>query len=211
MTIDEVIAEIKRGLGYRSDKTDEIKAKLYLAQQELERGQTLPLFIVLEDETISLSADVGTWELPSNFIRELDDFGAPYSTFTVDGDVVNLKKLPYDVGYAQYSGADAGAPVAYSRRANTLRFWPTPDEDTTITISYYAKQDDPRTASTNAWSENAPGLLIGLAGMMVAADVEHDRAEAKFARIYALARKSVFNEIVAQEDANMQYSLGGAL
>jgi len=211
MTMNEVIAEIQRGLGYRSDKTDEIKSKLRLAQDELERGKTLPWFIVNEDETISLTAGVSTWTLPNNFIREVDDFGAPYSTFTSDGDVITLKKIPYDVGYATYGGADPGEIVAYSRRAGSLQFWPSPDEDTELTISYYAKQDNPATASTNAWSENAPELLIGLAGMKIAADLYDDRAMQKFTVMYAQAKDSLFKEIVAEDDANMQYSLGGLL
>lgn len=211
MTMDEVIAEIKRGLGYRSDKTDEIKAKLRLAQDELERGKTLPRFLINEDESIALTADTNTWTLPSNFIREVDDFGDPNSQFDSDGDIVNLERLPYDVGYSRYGGADAGSVVAYSKRGSTFVFWPTPDEDTTLTISYYAHADDPATASSNAWSENAPGLLIGLAGMMIAADVHDDPAQQKFAVQYAQAKDSLFKEIVADEDANMSYSLGGLL
>lgn len=209
MTLAEVIAEIKRGLGYRQDKTDEIKAKLRLAQDELERGKTLPSFIVLEDQTISLAADAATWALPSNFIRELDDFGAP--AFMANGDVLALRKLPFDVGYGIYSGMAAGLPVAYSRRSQSLRFWPAASEDLELTISYYAKQDDPAMAASNGWSVNAPGLLIGLAGMLLAADLRDDKAYQKFAVQYAQAKDSVFKEIVAGEDANMSYSLGGGL
>lgn len=211
MTMNEVIAEIQRGLGYRSDKTDEIKSKLRLAQDELERGKTLPWFIVNEDETISLTAGVSTWTLPNNFIREVDDFGNPNSQFSSDGDIVNLKRLPYDVGYSTYGGADPGEVVAYSKRGSSFVFWPTPDEDTELTISYYAHADDPSTAASNVWSENVPGLLIGLAGMMIAADLHDDAAQQKFAVQYAQAKDSLFKEIVADEDANMQFSLGGLL
>lgn len=208
MTLAEVIAEIQAGIGFRSDKVDEIKRKLVLAQQELERGRTLPSFIIIEDEPVSLSANTGTWALPSNFIREVDDFGSPLVT---NNDVLTLKKVPYDSGFAQWGSAEAGTPLAYSRRRASLQFWPNTDTDLEFTISYYAKQDNPATASTNAWSENAPGLLIGLAGMMIAQNLRDPEAKQDFATTYALASKSVFNEIVAGEDANMQYSLGGML
>lgn len=209
MTLADVIAEIQAGIGFRADQVDNIKRKLTLAQQELERGKTLPSFLIVANESISLAVDENTWPLPSSFIREVDDFGGQYASFS-DSDVLNLKKLPYDLAYSYYGGT-TGAPMAYSRGATSLTFFPTPDEATTLSISYYAKQDDPATAATNAWSENAPLLLIGLAGMMVAQDLRDPEAKQDFATRYALGKESLFKETVAAEDANMQYSLGGLL
>lgn len=210
MTRDEVVTEIKRGLGYRSDKTDEIISKLRLAQIELEKGKTLPWFLILEDEEMTLIAGDGTFILPSNFIREVEDQGFPGQLFlTRDVDVVHPKKLPYDQAYSIYAGAEEGTPLVYSLRGSSLVFFPPPSEDITMFWSYYAKQDDLLTAATNGWTENAPDVLIGLAGMMIAGDLEHTSAQQKFAATYALASQSLFREIVARDEANMTYSLGG--
>lgn len=206
------IAEIQRGIGYRSDKTDEIVAKLQAAQRELEGASTLPWFLLLEDESIALTAGDGTFTLPSNFIREFEDLGFPGSVvISTNTELIHVRKLDYDEAYSVYAGADAGTPLVYALRKSTLEFFPAPLVDTTLYWSYYAKASTLNSDIENVWLANVPDLLIGMAGRAIAEDLRDPDAVAKFGARETLWKTWLLREMASREAANRTYGLGSSL
>lgn len=206
MTRDEAIAEIKRGIGYRSDKTDEIIAKLVMAQEEMERGKSLPWFLVSEDEDIEIAGGDPAVALPVNFIREVDDTGL--DTF-YHNDNIHLNKMDYSAALAKYQNVPfRDYPSAYAIRKNTIVFFPTPDVDMTLTWSYYAKAASLSAAAGNAWLDNFPYLLIGKAGKAIAANLRDVNAVSYFADMERTWMPIYFNELAAREEANTVTAVG---
>lgn len=204
----EAITEIQRGIGFRSDKQDEIISALAQAQELLEGGTSLPWFIISEDETINLVAENGTFTLPTNFIREVEETGE--DSFSVN-DLMYINKVDYTAAKSRFGLSTAGYPSCYALRRNSLVFFPAPDTDIEITWSYYAKQDSLSTASTNSWLDNIPYLLIGMAGKRVATQLRDMAAVSAFADMESTWAGNYLRKLTAREEANRQYALGSGL
>src|SRR5688572_18012393 len=100
------VQRINDGLGFRADGhslESKIILRLQEAQRELEKGKTLPKFLILEDQTLTLLAGDHTIALPSNFIREDDENRIHYTPPDVN--------LPYYLSPKRYSDA----VLAYTR------------------------------------------------------------------------------------------------
>lgn len=210
MTRDEAIALVHRGLGFRSDQTQNIIASLVKAQTMLEHGEELPWFIVSEDETLSLSSATQSVDLPANFIREVEDTGL--NDFYVQ-DYSRLVKVDYDVGAAMYATATITSefPRHYAIREASFYFWPAVSTDTTLVWSYYARQESLLSAAGNVWLDKVPYLLVAMAGKDLASDLRDISATQKFAADEQTWRRSYLNALAARQTANQPMSLGAAL
>ncbi len=195
MTRDEAVAQIKRGLTFRSGSTlnSDIEFELREAQRRVESGEALspagrrvplPWFLKTYDQTLSLVADVSEVNLPDNFLAE-DDGEGPYYT-------------PADASYPTYlrkwtpegpnkTAADFTAPRFYQIRKTTLKVFPTPKEAFTLYWSYYAKDTVLTSNIENEWLKEVPTLLIGLAGQEIAMDTKNSGAVEKFSALYGRA------------------------
>ena len=75
MTRDEAVAVLNEGTGFRATGhalTDYYIRRLRQAQKELEKGKTLPRFLVLENQTLTLASAAHTAALPTGFLRPVD-------------------------------------------------------------------------------------------------------------------------------------------
>lgn len=208
MTRDEAVARIQQGLGFRSDKATEIAAVLKERQRQLERGRTLPKFLLVEDATISLSANTNSVALPSDFLRI-----ASRLRYTVDGqnrpEFISWKD--YEEGLDAYEVNYSAGPQIATLRNDTILFAPTADRAYTLTWDYYKKADVLANGSTtNEWLDEdyIPELLIGEAGMTIARDLRDKEAMAIFSQMAKEARDALFKDTILQEDGEIPRVMG---
>ena len=201
------ISRIQQGLGWRSDLTTPIVSALQEAQRELEGGQTLPWFLLQEDQTFSATvANGGAVTLPTGFLKFHKDEG-PQITSTDQG-IKYLPHKPFDEAKVFYADTDDGEPQAYTLRSTTVKFWPTPDATYSVTASYYKRGTLLDSDITNAWLTEAPELLIARAGLIVAVDLENEVSTKKFAAMFTKWQSWLMAEMADREEHTMERALG---
>lgn len=210
MLRDVAVARIQQGLGFRADRQTEIVLALQEEQRDLESGKTLPWFLLVEDATLSLTAGSHSIPLPDDFIRPYDLEPLRY---TVSGEsgyrFVEFRDLTQIL--QSYSSYNPGGPQAIALRNNSLYVEPIADVDYTITWTYYAHADLLDSNIENAWLANFPEVLIGGAGLRMAYDTRDKDAVAIFTAMQGKAKTSLFNEIIAREEAAKRRSKGRGL
>jgi hypothetical protein len=192
---DNAVARIQMHLGFRTDKVTEIQNALQDVQDTLERGSTLPYWLVVEDGTFTItpsmppSALPREYALPTGFLQDIDEQdGTLRYQKSQPGPQIFLEKLDYKVAERRFYGQTTvnydqgvvivpsedtqfspGTPVAYVIRENTIRIYPGPDVTYNLLWSYY-KSDAALNGSNveNGWLKNVPYLLIGHAGLLMA-------------------------------------------
>jgi hypothetical protein len=217
MTRDEAVAFIKFGLGNRTDTglDTAIVDRMKQAQRLLEQGRSLPFFLKLEDQTFSLPSGSVDVPFPAGFLREVQDETFHYTnTQTASNNVIYLQKVDPREGNTEVftTPVDPGRPRAYAIMKAGFRFFPMRDTTYSLLFSYY------KTAGTldsnvadNAWLVNAPDVLIGRAGALIAEVIAHDRAKAAFDQQFMIAWQSAFAEGILREEENDPLMLGGRL
>ena len=206
MTGGEAVAIIQRKLGFRSDQSDAIIAELNEAMRLLEQGKTLPRFLIMEDETLQLTANVNYVDLPTDFLRLVDD---DYPVYTVSPSGVRyLEEAPWDSLQKLWAISTEGEPRGFAVRTTRMYVAPTPTEDTELTWSYYSRGETIVSAGTNRWLQEdeipfgAPYLLIGLAGRKMAGSLSSsNEIKIEFDNMVAQWRTAVFNDTVEWETA----------
>jgi len=214
MLRDTAIAEIQRGLAFRTDQFDNIVLCLQKAQRLLERGRTLPYFLKEEDVEVPILTGASTFALPVRFLREVDDAGL--HTLDSEDRRVYLEKMDHKTGALRFQDPDAddGMPIAYSLLVDTVQFWPATDADRTLVWSYYQGAESLATNIENAWLEEeygAPEVLIARAGMLMAEDLFNDAAYQKFQRQFVEAYGGMLGDTFQRESANYPLYMGGRL
>jgi len=201
MTGAEAAAVIQRKLGFRSDQLANIILELDEAQKLLERGKTLPKFLIEEDDTLTFAASDNEENLPTGFLKMVDD-DLPYYT-NADNTVTYLDQTSWDQMQRLYASSDEGPPKAFALRKATMIVAPTPAASTTITFSYYKRGDDITSGVETTWlaEDAAPYLVIAVAGMRMAASLHAERALQEFTRMAQDWRTAIFYETVEQETA----------
>src|SRR5215475_14542458 len=82
MLRDDAVTRINDAIGFRAaghSLEPKIIMRLQEAQRDLEKGKTLPKFLLLEDQTLALAQGEHAIPLPTNFSR-LDDDNLPHYT-----------------------------------------------------------------------------------------------------------------------------------
>lgn len=210
MDRDTMVARIQEKLGFRQTLVSNIQSALQDEQDELERGATLPWFILQEDQTFTItpsspvSATPQQYNLPTGFISEADDQdGNLRYQQTIPGPQIFVTKMDYreaeefffgqrksywDGNQVLIIGEDliptAGAPKAYVLRKNQMRIYPGPNVVYNLLWTFYAH--DTRLDGqnvTNQWSTFAPWLLIGRAGLKMAMSTRDKDAASAFQTI----------------------------
>lgn len=216
LTQAQALALVQQGLAWRSDLSTQITSMFDLVQyDELERGTSLPWFLLLEDQPLTGSANSGSLTIPTNreFIREVDD-GA-LRIVSSDGPVRFLVKRSYDwIIEDQQSDegvVETGDPEFYAIRSSTFYCSPIPTAAWTAYATYYAHDavfSGLASGAQNLWLKYAPGLLVNLTGVRMAEDLEHNEAMSKFQRRYDAARARMEAEIALREGSNREFVMG---
>lgn len=203
------VSRIAEGLGFRADLETTIISRLQESQRLLEKGKTLPRFLLLEDQSLSLAADGQDVALPTGFLRQYEDEPIRYTESATAKKIVVLRKTHVDAIEA-YSDAADGPPKVYVLRASTIRFYPIADINYTLTWSYYKAADLLDTDIENAWLEHASDWLIGDAGERLAKDLRDADAVEVFAEMKVRGREAVFVDDIALDLADRPLVMGGA-
>ncbi len=209
MLRDAAVDIIKRGLGFLQGKTHDeaIAAALQEAQAAREGGRSLPWFLLQEDETLALTADTPSYNLPSGFIREDVDYN-PVLVISEEGTELPIDPLPYDEAFRLYEQAAEGAPEVYSIRKDQVWLFPTPDEAFTLQWSYFKADTLLQSNVENQWLIHAPYVLIADAGLRVATDLRDQEATAIFQSRKAEWDAWYTRQMTAQREANTRYVVG---
>lgn len=250
MDRDTAVARIQEKLGFRTDLVSTIQNALQDAQDELEKGTTLPPWLWSQDTPFVLTPPVSPTAsplevaLPANFIREsAEQDGNLYYRLTGSFQPIFIQKMDFrqaeefffDRRQVWWDGTTVtvqsisaqptpGAPVVYVLRQNTARFYPGPDIVYNLLWTYY-KHDSALnganvgdgTLTFNGWLSNAPWLLIGEAGMLVAESIRDGDALDIFTKILngdgmsRGARKDYLAWVYEREIAGTNYRMGARL
>lgn len=213
------VARIQQGLGFRTDLATPIIAMLQEAQRELERGKTLPKFLLQEDQPLTLPSGEHSAPLPTGFIREVYEEPLRYAPivsrstrFLANGSLRQIIRYYNDADFDNFATEPSlpGAPIAYMIRRDTVDFYNTANQDYDLVWSYYASGASLATDVENEWlhDRGAPEWLIGEAGMRIAMDLRDATAIALFKEMASKARASCFGEIIAADEAGGPHSLG---
>jgi hypothetical protein len=211
MTGDQAVARIQQGLGFMTRQATVILDRLKEAQKDLEKGKTLPKFLLQEDQTLTLLTGTSTVALPAGFLR-VDDDNLPHYTdvTTQTPKFINIVRSFAEALKANFD-PDSNAPRVAVIRKSAIDFINNVSADYTLTWSYY-KADAVITGNdTNLWLTNAQDWIIGEAGYRMALDLENASAAAKFAGLRTQGRAAVFAGIVADEEQAGPIMMGEGL
>lgn len=205
------VTRIQDGLGFASRQSDKIVLRLQEAQRELEKGKTLPKFLLQEDQTLALLTGDTTVALPTGFLR-IDDSFKPY--FIASGETspsfLSVKRNFTDAFEANFS-TDTSSPSVMTIRGSVVDFIQTADADYDVIWQYY-KSGVLLTADVeNEWLAGAPEWLIGEAGWRMAMDARDKDAVVIFDNLRKTGRAAVFGEIVAAEESSGPLVMGANL
>lgn len=208
MMRSEAIVRIQDGLGFSTRQESKIILRLQEAQRELEKGKTLPRFLVEEGAAFTLLSGASTVALPTDFLR-MDDVNPPHlvdePTYYID-----IKRDYKETLIANYE-EDSGRPrVAYIGN-NFLHFITVADTNYVFSWNYYKAADILSSEIENAWLEHAPEWLIGEAGWRMAMDVRDKDAISIFEAMRKTARAAIFGEIIASDEASGPLMMGANL
>jgi hypothetical protein len=214
----DAVRRINDGIGFRPDGhslEDKIVLRLQEAQRDLEKGKTIPPFLLQEDQTLSLLANTNSVALPTGFIR-IDDDNLPHY-FSTD-----LPSPRYLKPFRQYVDAvgyisqvrrfniqtDALAPSVFVIRKGTIDFVSKADKSYSLLWNYYKAGALLTSNIENEWLAEASEWLIGEAGYRIAMDLRDATAKDVFDDMRQRARAAVFGDILADEDAGGPIQMG---
>lgn len=180
MTRDEAIAEIKLGLGFRTDLSTQAAMQLVHAQAYFERQwpdpSNLPWFLITEREVANTVPNDERVAKPDDWLGDVEDDGL--WIMNDEGEEILLSKKPIDNLRQLYTGIDPGFPSAYGFDGYYYRLFPRPDNIYGLRMQYY-QQDTVLSGGTdeNKWLKEAPDILIGRAGAVLAGAGGNSRAD----------------------------------
>lgn len=204
------VARIQRGCGFRSDQADNIILQLQESQRLLEKGRSLPKFLLQEDATLAVASGSGQTAFPTGFLREKDGELLRYYD-SAEEEYVFLEKLTKDEGLSRFATVDPGAPVAYIVRKAGIDILPARDTSYNLTWSYYKSADALTSDIENAWLAYAPEVLIGHAGMAIAKDLRDAEATALFQSMHVEAWRNMFADDILEDETGDPIYVGGRL
>jgi hypothetical protein len=222
MTRGEAITRINDGLGFKASGNSleaTIVKRLQEAQRDLEKGKTLPKWLILEDQTLTLLQGEHDIDLPDTFLR-LDDDNLPHYTNldsflpTYLDHVRSYSDAVQRIITLQRPGEPAMtvlAPRLFVIRKTKIDFISTADRDYDLAWNYYHAAMVLDSDDENLWLANAPEWLIGEAGYRIAMDSRNDSATKLFDDMRTRARAAEFGELLADEDSGGPLVMGATL
>lgn len=212
MDRDTAVQRINDGLGFRpagNPLTDKIILRLQEAQRDLEKGKTLPQFLLQEDQPLALAAAAHTVAKPTGFLRE-SDIGRIHYTPTNSTSPIFLERKYFDDATLANTRipVEPRGPKIYVIRRTVIDFITVADRAYTLTWDYYKAADLLTTNIENSWLLNAPEWLIGEAGLRLARDLRDKTAIELFTDILTRGRAATFGEDLAAETASGPLIMG---
>lgn len=179
-------------------------------ENELEGDPFLPWFLITENATATLDIGERRVEVPTDFLRELEEEGG---LSVIDGEGIEhvLEKKTFDENMS-YWGAEATAevPQNYSLVGKYFMIFPLPELELTIKMRYYARDAAPADNSNeNLWLKHASDLLLASTGYVMASKhIRDDEKVGEFSNDKTAARGRLIAFDTAQREANMERRMG---
>jgi hypothetical protein len=182
------------------------------AQRDLEKGKTIPKFLLQEDQTLALASGTHSVPLPTGFMRESDETLIRYYPQGTDKPTFLARRFYIDAVQAQIQPQNLPtSPSIYVIRKSTVDFITTADRNYTLYWDYYKSADAFALNAENAWLLNAPEWLIGEAGYRIAMDLRDANALGVFKELRTAGRAAIFGEDLADAEASGPYVMGANL
>lgn len=215
MNRSTAIERINDGLGFMSSGNamePKIILRLKEAQRDLEKGKTLPKFLIEEDSPLTLLTGEHSVAKPSDFLRVDDEVQIHYIPDGYEVPIFLRKRFYNDAVAANIREQnDPVAPSIYVLRQSTIDFVTTADTDYTLYWNYYKAAEVLDTDIENAWLEHAPEWLIGEAGLRIASDARDAEAVALFGEMLKRARAAHFANLLDEELSGGPLQMGANL
>ena len=218
MTPAQMIARVRRGLGYNNGLAEDIILDaLNDAQDLLEQEGDLPWFLETPDYVdLTTVAETETVAAPTGFIRLIDDspkiwyYNESNNPVWVDLGFAYELDAVRDYYASVRTSEGSGPPVAVALQRLNFRLFPTPDAAYTLKLLYY-KSEDALTADGdgNNWSAYGPHMLLNRAGMILAEDAKDDKSYASFRTRYMDAGRRLLTETQARKHNGATLERGG--
>jgi hypothetical protein len=219
MNRSDAVRRVNDAIGFRPDG-NALEAKIILrfqeAQRDLEKGKTLPKFLVQEDQTLLLPAGAHTVALPAGFLRDVDETGIRF--YSQPGSrPFFLRRVYYKDGiqasafvseFDPTTTLSGRAPKFYAIRLTTIDFISPVTRDTTLVWDYYKAAALLTTDIENEWLKNAPEWLIGEAGLRMARSLGNAQALQEFDALRTAGRAAIFGEDLASELSSGPLAMG---
>lgn len=222
MDRDTAVLRINRGLGFLAPghgQTNDVIQCLQEAQRDLERGKTLPKFLLLEDQPLLLAVGEHEVPLPEDFLRADDN--NPLYYVADDSHLAHyLQQYRYyrDAVHAVASQQrpdqpmqTTDAPWLYVIRKDVIDFITFADRSYDLVWNYYRRDAVLTTNIENLWLANAAEWLIGEAGIRMAADKRDKGGIELFTNVMQKGRMAVYADDLAAEDAAGPIAMGASL
>lgn len=230
MLRDSAVAEVQLILGRRSDLSSEIISALQFVQAEREKpGMTYPWWLMKQDQPFAVASGVQETALPADFIQEAEerDGNLRYQA-SATSRTFFLKKMSFEQAEQHYFGVwqsdydtssltlidsiSPGTPKAYVLRQNTVRVYPTPDQNYSLTWSYWGKDAVLSSNIENGWLANAPWVLIAEAALKITTSgVGGNDVVSRAQSILARAQGDLFRSVIHRAQAGRSFSMGRRL
>ena len=211
MTLDEMTAMMQRILAFRTNLEAPIAAELREAQRQLQRGRTLPYWLLEEDASLNFVAGTQYVPLPEDFLREADDGTPRYVPSSMPDSAFFLEKSDFNNAYQTFRVGERGYGKMYVVRRSTFWVFPIPIEDYTVTWTYYASEAFLQAGNDeNEWSKRVPNLLMGIAGLKLARDTREGAGDAvtRFAEMRSEGWRELLGDTLDREIVNRDYHMG---
>ena len=221
MTRTEAVQRINDAIGFRSlgnPLEATIIRRLQEAQRDLEKGKTLPRFLIQEDQPLVLNTGEHTTPLPAGFLRDVDETGIRFYIAPNSTRVRFLKRVYYKDGIqasAFVSEHDPSEPIQrrapqfYVIRKTAIDFITVANTTYNFLWDYYKAADLLTTDIENAWLRFAPEWLIGEAGLRLARSLGNQQAQTEFDAVRTAGRAASFGEDLADELSSGPLQMGG--
>lgn len=214
MTGAQALTMLMARLGGRTNAA--LRALLLLEMQQvqkvtLEGGAFLPWFLITSTETTQLTANTRAVNLPSDFLREVEEDGSVWIKDS-SNDWQKMTKADDASLQDRYLDDETDSlPLYYSIVGNQLLTYPISTVASYLRIRYYATDTvlDDNAVETD-WLKYASDLVIGETGLVAASLYVRDDptkvAEFKLMRDMAFAR--LYKFATARAEANRSARMG---
>lgn len=219
------VQRINQGIGFRASGNaleSTIVSMLQEAQRDLERGKTLPRFLLQENQTLALVSGAHTAALPTGFLRESDDNALHFFPSTTTRPVFLARRYFKDSLLAPSETLEDSPlpsqsvpPSVFVIRKTTIDFVTNANQNYTLYWDYYKAAALLTTDIENEWlvetpgpSMGAPEWLIGEAGYRIAKDLRDADAMSIFDGLRTQGRAACFGEDIASELASGPLQMG---
>lgn len=213
MTRDEIVAQIKVLLGFRTDQTNTIIAQIAVTQNHLEREvnwKIYPYFLQTERSDTTITATVDGFDervlKPADWLADMEEDGI-WVTDT-EGTENLLVKREENLLRNTFRSDDPGLPQYYSSSGDYYRLFPTPDAAYPLKMRYY-QTDEVITEGTgqNRWMKYASNCLIGRSGLFLSGAGNNARRD-MFSALYQESKEAIERKSFDELTVNRQYAMG---